>query len=328
MNRRRIFSACSVFLASASLSCCGIAVPQIGEIWDDESGNPARSLELKIKEKIFCELQSAVYSLNSDKDKKIKGEFDDPRNPGHTVQFSRNPIPETWGATLTLTLTVEELSALNPGVSLNTPIHPAITNFSGEYLPASSTPLSAVTYPLLSTPQTYSFGFGGTLSSDATRIDKYTFYYLIKDLETDRPDCRQPNIDGQDPAHYQGSSLLLESDLGIYNWLDSTRFIRSSLGVSRKNSQEVMSYDVKFDIVSSGNVTPTWKLVRVSSGAGSLPLFNTKRERIHEMLLTFGPTADAPKGGGKQPSLLSANDALAQQIGSAVGAAVKNALSQ
>ena len=43
-------------------------------------------------------------------------------------------LPENWGAQVTLSLTVDETSALNPGVALNTPMHAGITNFKGEYL--------------------------------------------------------------------------------------------------------------------------------------------------------------------------------------------------
>lgn len=203
------------------------------------------------------------------------------------------------------------IAAFNPGVAFNTPMIPTKTYFpAGTTIPGS---------------QSYNLGIGGTISSDATRYDKYTFFYKVKNLESYNISCSDPNpVEGSAPENYRGSSLLLESDLGIKKWLSKVADLRSSIGVSEKSSQQVLTYDVKFDIVSSGNITPTWKLVRVSTPISGLPLFNTKRERTHEMLLTLGPLSESKK----EPSLLSANDALAAQIGAAVGTAVKDALSQ
>lgn len=101
-----------------SLSACGLSVPQIGEIWDDDTGTLAIPLEKKIKEKIYCELNSAVADLNSDKEKAIPVSYQDPKNPSKTITKMIKPVPETWGATLTLTLTVEELSAFKAIITL------------------------------------------------------------------------------------------------------------------------------------------------------------------------------------------------------------------
>jgi hypothetical protein len=308
-------TAAAPFLIAASLSLgsCGLRVPQIGEIWDDDTGTLATPVEKKIKEKIYCELNLAVAHLNSNKEKSIPFSYQDPKNPSKTITEVRKPVPETWGATLTLTLTVEELSAFNPGITFNTPMIPAKTYFpAGIIVPGS---------------QSYNLGIGGTMSADATRYDKYTFFYKVKNLESYNSACQNPDpIDGNTPENFHGSSLLLESELGIENWLSKAADLRTSIGASDKDEkfQQVLTYDVKFNIVSSGSITPTWKLVRVTTPAGSLPLFNTKRERTHEMLLTLGPLSASKKDPGQLP----ANDALAAQIGSAVGAAVKNALAQ
>ena len=63
MRQHLTIKTCSLALASSLLSGCGLAVPQVGEIWDDESGKTALILERKIKEKIFCELQTAVAAV-------------------------------------------------------------------------------------------------------------------------------------------------------------------------------------------------------------------------------------------------------------------------
>jgi len=266
MSTHRIRTTCLFLLISSSLSGCGTLVPQIGEIWDDNSGNSAHDLEMKIKKKIYCELQYAVSFIN---------------NPNYRETFKQyylwkekniKPLPESWGVQVQIFLTVDENTALAPGVTFNTPMIPGTTFFPNKITVPGS--------------QSYSFSLGGTLSSDAMRVDKFTFYYLVKDLEGEQPQC---SPDNRDPEDFQGSSLLLESDLGIYKWLNNAMNIRSSVGTSQPVQQEVMSYDVKFDILSSGNVTPTWKLVRVTTSSSNL--FSTKRERTHQMILTFGPAA-------------------------------------
>lgn len=56
----------------------------------------------------------------------------------------------------------------------------------------------------------------------------------------------------------------------------------------------VYSYDIKFGIVSSGNVNPSWKLINLSTNASGAPLFSAGRTRTHDLTLTFGPSTDQP----------------------------------
>ena len=78
---------------------------------------------------------------------------------------------------------------------------------------------------------------------------------------------------------------------------------------------DTVSYEIKFVIVSSGNVTPTWKLVRFSANTASSPLFNVGRTRTHDLIITIGPNSNATD-----------NVHLANQIGSAVSNANRAAL--
>jgi hypothetical protein len=142
-----------VLAVSVLFAGCGLTVPQIGEIWDDESGAPARTLEKEIKEKIYCELENAVYYVNNVLPH-VKIVYTDPKTGKEIVQYKRL-LPYACGATLTLTLTVEELSALNPGVTFNTPIIPATTSFPGKLSITNNT-------------QSYNLGLGGTLSLPAS----------------------------------------------------------------------------------------------------------------------------------------------------------------
>src|ERR1700680_2259490 len=72
--------------------------------------------------------------------------------------------------------------------------------------------------------------------------------------------------------------------------------------------QDAVSYEIKFVIVSNGNVTPTWKLVRVSANtATSPPFFGLGRTRTHDLIITIGP-----------PTPQTSQSHLASQIGNAV----------
>src|SRR4051794_17388873 len=143
----------SVF-ACCLLAGCGLRTPQIAEVWDGADGT--RQLEFEIKKRIFCDLSEAVRAVNDaysvqgrqSANQKIKN-----------VQF----LPDDWGAQVSISLQVDESTALNPGVALNTVKPNAVTSFPGE--------------PSVTTPQSFSLGFGGTGSATATRIDKFNPYY-------------------------------------------------------------------------------------------------------------------------------------------------------
>ena len=69
-------------------------------------------------------MQTAVAAVNSGPP---AATYEDPSNPNHIIKVK--PVAESWGATLTLTLTVDEMSGVNPGLSFNTPMIPATTYF-------------------------------------------------------------------------------------------------------------------------------------------------------------------------------------------------------
>jgi hypothetical protein len=206
------------------------------------------------------------------------------------VEAARNNatlLPNKWGVQTTLDLQVDETGALNPGASFIKPIDSA---------------------------QSFTFGLGGTLSSQGTREDKFESYWDLDKLKKfNGGTCPKTPRDG--------ASLLLVSQLGISEWLNDHLIAEkllpsSSLSASSDPSfkQDVLSYHVKFVVISSGSVTPTWKLVRVTTGNGSLPLASANRTRTHDLLITFGP---AFKPG-------AANIALSSHAAQEIGIAVSN----
>jgi hypothetical protein len=201
----------STLFILGSASGCGTYVPHIEEVWDSKSPTAITvtaggELEYKIKNKVYCELKKALQAVSKG------GEFYTPiMVRGETIPL----LPENWGAQVSLDLQVDETGALNPGATFITPMHAGITNFVGEQLVSSTSPLATVSYPFVSTPQMYTLGIGGTLSSQATREDKFGSYWDVDKLK--RPvtndECKSK------PTQEPGSSLILESDLGIKKWL-------------------------------------------------------------------------------------------------------------
>jgi hypothetical protein len=180
----------------------------------------------------------------------------------------QNYLPRGWAVQVTLDLQADETGALNPGATFLRP---------------------------LSGADTFTFGLGGTLSSQGTREDKFGVYWNLDKLTslTGTP-CETKD----DPAH--GSSLLLESDLRIKQWLYDALYVDYFTPSSAMTKdadgafkQEYLSYHVKFVVISSGTATPTWKLARFTSGNGNLPLFGLNRTRTHDLLMTFGPAFKA-----------------------------------
>ena len=105
-------------------------------------------------------------------------------------------------------------------------------------------------------------------------------------------------------------------------------------GVSGPFKSNVLSHEVKFEIVSSGNATPGWKLKQVTVNQSG-NLFSISRDRIKDLIVTFGPADPAwtidpvtQKAVKKSPGLAPAalNAMLAAEIGNSVGTAVRNAL--
>jgi hypothetical protein len=256
------------------LAGCGTYVPQIREFYEgpDVTPNLNDGVEFQIKEKIFCELVTAL--------KKVR----------HDITVSDRPsIPDDFGVQVQINLTVEETGALNPSVTLNDTMRNAS--------------VLGVTVP-----QSFNFGASGTLSSAATRIDTSYSYYIVGRIAG-----KGANLfcDKQNNVH--GSSPFLESNLGIEKYLagavQGAAVFRSSEipkapkgggqgggaanadgGGGSSKKIDIYSYEVKFVIVSNGSANPTWKLVNVSAGTGTLPLVSAGRTRTHDLVLTFGPS--------------------------------------
>jgi hypothetical protein len=287
------------------LSGCGLSAPQIKEIWDSDlpeepSKHPkisgSAAIEFEIRKRIYCELKQAVI----DAQKNLVTIVDRPNG-----RPRREPlIPTDWAAQIALSLQVDESTAVSPGLAAN------------QVLPSVATVFGKST---VTTPQSASVGFGGTLSSTATRIDKFNPYYTISKLQENDPTTGRYSLcaPGNNPA--SSSSPLITSELGIKDWLIGAMYVTRALpsdksptenspfqnfggrvqGIAPRAKQssqggggtkpDTISIEIKFIIVSNANVTPSWKLVRFSANSGNGQAFATGRTRTHDVIITIGP---------------------------------------
>lgn len=247
--------------------------PQLNEVW--EGRDITDNMTYRIKHKIVCELVRSLFDANRDVNRGKGG-----------PPF----IPPSYSVQMTLTLSVQENAGLNPAVTFN------------KMFPNGSD--SGLTIG-----QTFNLGLGANLSSTATRVDTAYTYFVVGRIATKRnvDSCEKESNDDT-----QGSSLLLQSDLGIHDYIvnafEAVDLLPSSPGGKEAQKPDVFSYDIKFAVVTNGSINPMWKLVRVSGGS-STPLLMAGRMRTHELLLTFGPTAP----DGVSPSNASIDQHSIQQ---------------
>jgi hypothetical protein len=325
-----------IITAVSLLAGCGTYVPNIQDFYEVSGSSPtAATADLvdAIVKQIRCEITNAVQTA-------VLYDWDSAgMNGKRDIDWF-----DSWAATALLTLTIEEKTTLNPGLSLNTPIHNGVTNFVGEVVPGvtpgvpSNSVASALstTYaygPLIS-PQSYAFGFGGTASADATRKETLSLYFDFKQL-TDRKSLieAKARIDqgsGNLPLCndiFSKNGILVQSDLKLKEWLmgalfpahlpgTETAYQQSLEMEAKKDKKDVIGHEITFVIIYGGNVTPSWKLVRVSANQGST-LFSAQRSKTQDLTISMGPQSKDALATAAQ------NTVLASQIGQAVANSIK-----
>jgi hypothetical protein len=244
-------------------------------------------------------VQSILYNVTCEVQDAIYDIYNNPDGP------RKSTFLDTWGVQLNLSLQVEEKSSANP---------------SANWMPLS--PASAV----------FNLAGSATLSADATRQDKTASYFTVAEL---RKHDRCPK-EGR-----PGGVLLMQSNLGLFEWLNANVIAAETQKIHYSSDYSdgplktnVLSHEVKFDITTSGNLTPGWKLTRVAVNQSG-NLFSATRDRTNDLTITLGPTLAAPKMvkdkkgrlmtvSAPAPSYDATTAALASQIGLAVSNAIKN----
>jgi hypothetical protein len=195
---------------------------------------------------------------------------------------------DDWGAQGALTLMITEKSETNP---------------TATWIP---NPITAL----------FTLAGGADVSSAATRTDVLNFYYNVSDLAYKETPCTYP-YSGNHPL----GSLLINSDLGLREWLESVVLAVATGSTQLLQQKDGITQTVKFQVVSRADITPIWKLTRFSVNSKGTFLSAT-RDRLHELLLTFGPV-------NKETKTLvgpAAGQFFAGQIGGAISNRLNNLL--
>lgn len=222
------------------------------------------------------------------------------------TERTRYTFLDNWGVQMTLNLQLDEKSEANP---------------TANWTPPS--PASAV----------FNLAGQSTLSSAATRIDKMNFFFTVPELR-DYDKC----YDFERP----GGPMLMQSDLKLYDWIVAN--LQASATGRNRYSQykpdgpfghDVFSHEVRFEVVTSGGITPGWKLMRVDvNQAGTF--LSASRTRTHDLTVTFGPTEVTTQSrlvNGKPvllnvagPSPAASQSHFASEIGTAVANGIRTGL--
>jgi hypothetical protein len=165
---------------------------------------------------------------------------------------------DSWGAQISLTLTTDEKGSLNPVVNL---------------LP--KTPLTSA----------FNLNLGATLSAEAQRVNKIGSFFAVSELK---------DLQACPAASRNRGPFILEGDLKLYQWLKDT-MISIDNGDTPAPANEkgpfksnVLSHEVKFDIISTGTLTPGWKFATSTLNQTGTFLSGT-RDRTQDLIVTFGP---------------------------------------
>ncbi|MGA7265335.1 MAG: hypothetical protein WA709_21655 [Stellaceae bacterium] len=272
-----------VFALIAGLATgCGTSVPDIKDV----PGTPGQTqiLVKAILDSIHCEIKNSVQYVISE-DLKL-AQF----RPKHERAA---PWFDDWGMAGLLTLTIAEKSELNPTVS---------------WFPNPVTML-------------FSLGVGLDLSAEATRTDTLNFYYNVRDLAYKEKPCPVgPN--GYHLDEHLPGSLLINSDLKLREWLTG-QILYVATGATQLDvsKDKAVSHTISFEIISSADITPVWKLTHATVNSGG-KLLSGRRDRTHELALTFGPAnKEATTLAG-----LAQTEFQAQQFGASLSSRLRNLL--
>jgi hypothetical protein len=296
----------SIFLA-ATLGSCGLKVPEMQETY--QKPHDYQALVGAIISEAYCEIKKSVQFVTvADLEASQIA-----RKLGYN-QPPRLDFLSDWGAQVTLDLTVEDKTALNPGVSFNTPMHSGVTHFVGENVPgmfsgSAATLASALTYSFITTPQNYALSLGGTASTNATRRGTVAFFLRLGDFldkrslteakaEKDRLEKEAVASGADDYAVCKDDGFFIEGDLKFKQQLyailqplvdpEIPNFAEAMRVQAAVSKRDVIQHDVNFIITTGGNITPGWKLVRISANQSG-NLFSTSRARTQHVLITLGP---------------------------------------
>jgi hypothetical protein len=227
-------------MLSAALGGCGLFVPEKDLLSNDNvptgTPSPAGLYENRIVGHIRCELREGVR---------------------RALVFPNVQWLRSWGATVTLKMTVDELGGLSPGVSILQPLKNA---------------------------QSFTLGLGVSGSAHTTRVETISFTLAFDELLKESPTSCEGLQNG----------ILIDSDLKIAQFIYDKAVV-ADVGEATNKSvttppYETFQEDLTFVASMGGNATPTWKFTRITVDPNS-PLLNVSRGNTNDVLITLAAVA-------------------------------------
>ncbi len=277
------------------LSGCGLRVPEKDLFSDDNpaAGTPSSQgmYEETIVANIRCEIRNGVWKA---------------------LQLPNVQWLATWGATVTLKITTDEQSALNPGVSLTTPLENSLK-----------------VYPVggnVNSGQSFALGLGLSGSAHATRVETIQFTYSNAELLAEVKERLKAQQSLSCDKLQNG--VTIQSDLKIGQFIyDKTVIAATGEATSNKATAPPYStFQEELTFVASfgGNGTPTWKFARASYSSTS-PLVSATRSSTNDVIISMGKVvAQATKSSPAQLSSETQAVHNSALTGSAVGTSINS----
>ncbi|MEK9278599.1 MULTISPECIES: hypothetical protein [unclassified Bradyrhizobium] len=265
------------------LSDCGLYVPQkdplVQNDIDPRNGMSRQGkIESNIIANIRCEITRGLY---------------------RAVNTGNVPWLAGWGTSISLNLTWEETSNVNPGILYTTPI-------GGS--------------------DVFSAGGGVSGSAHSTRNEAITFTLENREL------LREAMLTSHASQGLDCSALedgvTVSSDLKIDEFIYDKASIaggheartRPILYPQFSTFQETLTFVVSV----GGDVTPSWKFIRLSVNPGG-PFLSGSRTKTSQVIVTLGPLAKpAGPAGAAQLALQAAVQHDAAVAGNATAAAIRS----
>lgn len=269
-------------MISIGLAGCGLQVPDMGAF--GETPLEEAFTEMDLVNHIKCEIHLGVRdALNVWKKGGPAG--------GNGVDWLK-----AWDAKVNLSLTVDDTTSVNPGVSLTRPMNNVISHFvdGGD----------------VTSPQSFAMGLGLQASAQSTRIEILAFTFHVADLLK------------YDPLRDDETSCNGHGRVSVLGTLKINEFIVSKSGMAASpdtvpNNGVISPFtafndEVTFIVTFGGDATPQWTLVRVTANSTS-PFLNAVRKRTQDVTVTMGPRGSNEVAAIYQASLTGQAVAAALQ---------------
>jgi hypothetical protein len=262
-------------LVILQLTSCGLYVPV--KTFESETPkaeypytSPQGDYENNIVSHLVCEVSNGIYAAATT--------FDLPWLKS-----------EKWGTAITLTITAEDQSGFNPGLSYIQPFANKVFTFPGGNVTSA---------------QSFNVGVGGSASANATRTETIQFTLVNSELfkggkyHMSKPSSCAPFERG---AMIDGDLKIREfiyDKAVIAYWANANNPPLKKAGDLAKVPTwplfNTFTESINFVATLSGNVTPSWKLARFSNNTGAGTLLGAQRTYTNSVIITIGVLGTPP----------------------------------